>query len=115
MYYCGEKWSEKGVKTSGSLVLFPYWMFCIMLPASFYLIPMQLLSNNERAISGLALFIIPPYTFCLPRYRKERRSAVTNHYRQGEWFKGIPVWLIAFGWLLLCIVEFWILIEKGWI
>lgn len=115
MYYCGEKWSEKGARTSGSIVLYLYWGFCIVLPSSFCLIPMQLLSNSERVIAGLALFIIPPFTFCLLRYRKEYRSAVMNHYRQSVWFKGIPVWLICSGWLPLCIVEFWVLIKMGWI
>ena len=42
MYYCGEKWSEKGARTSGSIVLYLYWVFCIVLPSSFCLIPMQL-------------------------------------------------------------------------
>ena len=115
MYYCGEKWSEKGARTSGSIVLYLYWVFCIVLPSSFCLIPMQLLSNSERVIAGLALFIIPPFTFCLLRYRKEYRSAVMNHYRRSEWFKGIPVWLICSGWLPFCIVEFWVLIKMGWI
>ncbi|WP_195664178.1 hypothetical protein [Bacteroides congonensis] len=115
MYYCGEKWSEKGARTSGSIVLYLYWVFCIVLPSSFCLSPMQLLSNSERVIAGLALFIIPPFTFCLLRYRKEYRSAVMNHYRRSEWFKGIPVWLICSGWLPFCIVEFWVLIKMGWI
>lgn len=115
MYYCGEKWSEKGARTSGSIVLYLYWAFCIVLPSSFCLLPMQLLSNSERVIAGLALFIIPPFTFCLLRYRKEYRSAVMNHYRRSEWFKGIPVWLICSGWLPFCIVEFWVLIKMGWI
>ena len=113
MYYCGEKWSEKGARTSGSIVLYLYWVFCIVLPSSFCLSPMQLLSNSERVIAGLALFIIPPFTFCLLRYRKEYRSAVMNHYRRSEWFKGIPVWLICSGWLPFCIVEFWVLIKMG--
>ena len=115
MYYCGEKWSEKGARTSGSIVLYLYWVFCIVLPSSFCLSPMQLLSISERVIAGLALFIIPPFTFCLLRYRKEYRSAVMNHYRRSEWFKGIPVWLICSGWLPFCIVEFWVLIKMGWI
>lgn len=115
MYYCGEKWSEKGARTSGSIVLYLYWVFCIVLPSSFCLSPMQLLSNSERVIAGLALFIMPPFTFCLLRYRKEYRSAVMNHYRRSEWFKGIPVWLICSGWLPFCIVEFWVLIKMGWI
>lgn len=115
MYYCGEKWSEKGARTSGSIVLYLYWVFCIVLPSSFCLSPMQLLSNSERVIAGLALFIIPPFTFCLLRYRKEYRSAVMNHYRRSEWFKGIPVWLICSGWFPLCVVEFWVLIKMGWI
>lgn len=115
MYYCGEKWSEKGARTSGSLVLFAYWEFCIMLPSSIFLMPMELLSDSELVIAVLALLFIPPFTFCLLRYRKEYRSAVMNHYRRSEWFKGIPVWLICSGWLPFCIVEFWVLIKMGWI
>lgn len=113
MYYCGEKWSEKGARTSGSLVFFLYWGFCIALPSSIFL-PMELLSNNELVITGLAFLIIPPFTFCLLRYRKEYRSAVMNHYQRSEWCKGIPVWLICSGWFPLCVVEFWVLIKMGW-
>ena len=34
IYYCGEKWSEKGkgARASGMIVLFSYWSFCIILP-----------------------------------------------------------------------------------
>ena len=113
MYYCGEKWSEKGARTSGSLVFFLYWGFCIALPSSIFL-PMELLSNNELVITGLAFLIIPPFTFCLLRYRKEYRSAVMKHYQRSEWCKGIPVWLICSGWFPLCVVEFWVLITMGW-
>lgn len=113
MYYCGEKWGKKGARTSGSLVLFLYWAFCVMLPFGFYQVSILPLSDNERTIVAMIFSVIPPLAFCLLRYRKDRRASIMAHYRRSGWFKGIPVWLISSGWFPLCIVEVWILIEMG--
>lgn len=98
MYYCGEKWREKGARTSGSLVLFLYWAFCVMLPLGCYGIPILPLTDNEHATVIMAFSIIIPFAFCLLRYRNDRRTSIMIRYRRSEWFKGIPVWLISSGW-----------------
>lgn len=118
LYYCGEKWREKkGARTDGVSTLFIYWGFCVMLPLYPRLIPLPIpsLTYNERVVLSLVLCFIPPIAFSLLRYRKERRSALMNHYRRSAWCKGIPVWLVCLGWFPLCIVEFWILKGMGWI
>ena len=49
MYYCGEKWSEKGkgARTSGMIVLFSYWSFCIILPLCMYLSSVSIVSRTD--------------------------------------------------------------------
>jgi len=117
MYYCGERWSEKGARTGGMIVLFSYWSFMIILPLCIYLSSMPTISRTDGwDIVGLfSLCIMPPVAFCILRYRSERRSALMNHYRRSVWCKGIPVWLVCAAWFPLCIIEFWILIRMGWI
>lgn len=115
-YYCGERWGERGARTSGLLVLMLYWMFCVMLPLGFEpvsMLPLSL-SDNERSVAAMALSFVPPIALCLLRYRKERRSALMNHYRRSEWVKGIPVWFVCLGWFPLAMLEVWLIIELGW-
>lgn len=119
MYYCGEKWSEKGKgsRTSGMIVLFSYWSFCIILPLCMYLSSVSIVSRTDgwHIIGLFFLCIIPPVVFYMLRYRTRRRSALMIHYRRSEWCKGIPVWLACSMWFPLCILELWVLIGMGWL
>lgn len=118
MYYCGEKWGEKNLRMSGMTVHFLYWMFCVVFPL--FISPRFLsattlpLTQGESILLFLASGIIPPILFSVLRYRKERRSALMNHYRRSAWCKGIPVWLVCMGFFPLCAVEVWLMIEMGW-
>ena len=90
MYYCGEKWSEKGKgsRTSGMTVLFSYWNFCIVLPLCMYLSSVSIVSRTDGwYIIGLFFLCIPPVVFYMLRYRTRRRSALMIHYRRSEWCK----------------------------
>lgn len=112
-YYCGERWRERGARTTGSLVLMMYWMFCIVMPSGFYPVSMLSLPQGKDLVAAMALCLVPPLAFCLLRYRKARRSALMNHYRRSQWVKGIPVWLVCLGWLPLMILEVWLLKALG--
>lgn len=116
-YYCGERWGERGARTSGSLVLTLYWAFCVMLPLYFYLdpVPILSLSDNERVVAAMIFGFVLPLVLCLLRYRKERRAALMKHYRRSEWLKGIPVWFVSLGWFPLAILEMWLLDALEWI
>ena len=90
MYYCGEKWSEKGKgsRTSGMTVLFSSWSFCIILPLCMYLSSVSIVSRTDGwYIIGLFFLCIPPVVFYMLRYRTRRRSALMIHYRRSEWCK----------------------------
>ena len=116
-YYCGERWRELRVRTSGWIVLMAYWAFCVGMPLYFYLdpVPILSLSDNERVIAAMAFSFAPPLVFCLLRYRKERRAALMSHYRRRQWVKGIPVWLVCSAWLPLGMFEMWLLDALEWI
>lgn len=109
IYYCGENWSRMG----GMPLHIYYWMFCVVFPllvSDHFLAAATLsLTQDEIILLFLAAGIIPPGLFCVLRYRKERRSALMNHYRRSAWRKVIPVWMVCMGFLPLCAVEIWVM------
>ena len=60
MYYCGEKWSEKGkgIRTSGMIVLFSYWSFCIILPLCMYLSSVSIVSQMVGISLVCSFFVL---------------------------------------------------------
>ncbi len=111
LYFKGEQGHKMRSRCSGLLMLSLYWWFIIEIPC------LPLLDRNLPytwyllCCMGMFLF---PVLFCLIRYRKDRTSALVNHYRHSSKNK-ITITLLLLLPMVLCGFELWLLAKLGWI
>lgn len=106
IYFCGNLLQGKVPRTSGSLLIHSYWLFCLWGPigigarfSDIYLFS----RDTDLAIFLIGMFL--PLPFSLYRYRKDRLAAIKHRYRQSKWMKIIPPRLVARGSFILLILE----------
>ena len=111
LYFKGEQGHKMRSRCSGLLMLSLYWWFIIEIPC------LPLLDRNLPytwyllCCMGMFLF---PVLFCLIRYRKDRTSALVNHYRHSSKNK-ITITLLLLLPMVLCGFELWLLAKLGWV
>ena len=111
LYFKGEQANKMGYRCSGTLMFSLYWWFIIGLPC------IMLFNNDLPHIwylsCGLGMLLFP-FLFCLIRYRKDRTSALVNHYRHSSKNKSM-IFLLMLLPMVLCGFELWLLAKLGWI
>ena len=98
LYFKGEQGHKMRSRCSGALMLSLYWWFIIVIPC----IPLfdRNLPHTWYLLCGLGMLLFP-FLFCLIRYRKDRTSALVNHYRHSSKNK-IMIFLLMLLPMVLC-------------
>ena len=111
LYFKGEQANKMGYRCSGTLMFSLYWWFIIVIPC----IPLfdRNLPHTWYLLCGLGMLLFP-FLFCLIRYRKDRTSALVNHYRHSSKNKSM-IFLLMLLPVALCGFELWLLAKLGWI
>lgn len=111
LYFKGEQGHKMRSRCSGVLMLSLYWWFIIEIPC----IPLfdRNLPHTWYLLCCMGMFLFP-VLFCLVRYRKDRTSALVNHYRHSSKNK-ITITLLLLLPMVLCGFELWLLAKLGWI
>lgn len=111
LYFKGVQGNKMKFRCSGILMLSLYWWFMIGIPC------IMLFNNDLPRIWywaggwGMLLF---PFLFCFIRYRKDRISALVNHYRHSSKNK-FMIFLLMLLPVALCGFELCLLGKLGWI
>ena len=111
LYFKGEQANKMGYRCSGTLMFSLYWWFIIGLPC------IMLFNNDLPHIWYLSCslgMLFFPFLFCLIRYRKDRTSALVNHYHHSSKNKSM-IFLLMLLPMVLCGFELWLLAKLGWI
>ena len=109
LYFKGE---EKNGRMSGSAVLFWYYWWIVVLPGYILLINNVSWSCLDLGYLGVMFLFI--YVFIHARYKKERVSALANHYRRSKPVGAVQaISLFLLPWVLF-FLETWLFDEWGW-
>lgn len=95
LYYIGEIWEKSNYRMCGSILLFWYYTFILVIPVYFLLLHMLELSRaDDFSLYYIGFNFLFPFLFSWARYKKKRKSALMKHYRYPKKNKGYQCYFL---------------------